>query len=181
LGHIRKYANACFEVINATNVRGLFDAEELSVAATQQAVHDALRSRQSNHMGNKTPTMMRCMMEFGRVQTGQRKIKWGWQDTRGEKGGHMPEPFLFPFWRLSMSSQMMTSLLCASVEIPANSQNVRPVKRRITVPKVARKVTGRFIKRTANKTRPSIIKPISRRKQARRLSHKIQSTAAIAC
>jgi hypothetical protein len=93
LGHIRKYANACFEVINATNVRGLFDAEELSVAATQQAVHDALRSRQSNHMGNKTPTMMRCMMEFGRVQTGQRKIKWGWQDTRGEKGGHMPEPF----------------------------------------------------------------------------------------
>jgi hypothetical protein len=94
--YIRKYAEACFEVTNATNVRGLFDAEEFSVAATQQAVHDALRSRQSYRMGNKTPNMMRSMMEIERVQAGQRKIKWGWQDTRGEKGGPMPKPFFVP-------------------------------------------------------------------------------------
>lgn len=94
--YIRKYANACFEVRNAANVRGLFDAEEFSVATTQQAVHDALHSRQSNRMGNKSPNMMRCMMESEPVRPGQRKIKFGWQDTRFEKGGPMSEPFFMP-------------------------------------------------------------------------------------
>ena len=40
--------------------------------------------------------MRTCMLEIERVKPGQRKITFGWQDSRFGKGGPMSEPFLMP-------------------------------------------------------------------------------------
>jgi hypothetical protein len=83
-----KYAEACYERHNALNVRGVFDARDFSISLTQSAIQDALRTRQSERMGNKSPVMgrgIRSMIDMQKVNPGQRKKRTLWQDTRGEE------------------------------------------------------------------------------------------------
>jgi hypothetical protein len=82
----RKYAEACYERHNALNVGGVFDAQDFTISQTQSAIQDALRTRQSERMGNKSPSMPggRSMMDIQKVKPGQRKKRTLWQDSRGE-------------------------------------------------------------------------------------------------
>jgi hypothetical protein len=85
----RNYADACYERHNAPNIRGIFDAQDFSILQTQSAVQDALRSRQSYRMGNKSPAMNgKSMMDLQRLHPGQRKKRSLWQDSRGEESDH---------------------------------------------------------------------------------------------
>jgi hypothetical protein len=86
----RDHNDACFPRHNALNVRGRFDAQEFSISQTQSDIQDALRSRQSERMGNKSPTMGRSMMDLQKVFAGQRKTRTLWQDSRGENGPGPP-------------------------------------------------------------------------------------------
>jgi hypothetical protein len=82
----RNYADTCYGTHNAANVRGIFDARDFSIWQTQSAIQDALRSRQSYRMGNKSPAMNgRSMMDLQRLHPGQRKKRSFWQDSRGEE------------------------------------------------------------------------------------------------
>jgi hypothetical protein len=91
----RNYADACHERHNALNVGGIFDAQEFSILQTQSAIQDALRTRQSERMGNKSPTMggARSMLEIQRINPGQRKTRMFWQDSRGEDNPDGRNPF----------------------------------------------------------------------------------------
>jgi hypothetical protein len=96
MNHARMYAKGCFNTRDAANVRGLFDAEEFSIATTQQAIEVALRSRQCVRIGSKNMrprlnstfpggNMPVCHTETIDALPGQRRVRYFWQDSRGEE------------------------------------------------------------------------------------------------
>ena len=122
-----EYAEACFNRKDALNVRGLFNCEDFNVAKTQEAVQQALRTRQSERMGNKSPYMPgkslgKNFADFQRVGPGQRKKKTLIEDTRGQESPIDPPYFVEISETVNIKPDGIKFALCANCGSPHQLQ-----------------------------------------------------------
>jgi hypothetical protein len=116
----------------------MFDAQDFSISQTQSAIQDALRTRQSERMGNKNPTMGKSMMDIQKVSSGQRKKRTLWQDSRGENGPGPPF-FMNILEIVNVKPDDDKFAMCVCGKIPATSNAVRSVTLHVIVRQNVRK------------------------------------------